>query len=199
MIFLLDDARAAARSLARSPRFLILASTCLALGLGANAVMFGVVDTLFLRPPAGVREPARVVRFYFYRTLRGPGLVITDLLSFPIFHDIEKNTSAFERVAAYYRTTISEGRGASASKLNASLVTAGYFDLVGAIRSVGGCCNRWDANPSAAPAAVISDDLWRARYGASPSVIGSMLLIASRAYSIVGVAPRLRRRGPRSH
>jgi len=190
MIFLLDDARAAARSLARSPRFLILASTCLALGLGANAVMFGVVDTLFLRPPAGVREPARVVRFYFYRTLRGPGLVITDLLSFPIFHDIEKNTSAFERVAAYYRTTISEGRGASASKLNASLVTAGYFDLVGAIPERGRLLQPLDANPSAAPAAVISDDLWRARYGASPSVIGSMLLIASRAYSIVGVAPR---------
>src|SRR5713226_5575443 len=68
----ISDTRYAIRSLLRTPAFTIAGVLCLAIGIGANATMFGVVDTLLLRPPAGVRDPSSLVRVSGYARFEGP-------------------------------------------------------------------------------------------------------------------------------
>lgn len=186
----LDDVRAAGRSLLRSPRHVLLTAGCLALGLGVNAVMFGVMDALFLRPPAGVRDPSRVVRVYFNRSPRPGTRIIEDRTSFPIFTDIRRDAGGLRQAAAYYPTTVSEGSGRDAMKLRASLVTGDYFSLLGVLPSTGRALLPADSRPGSAGVAVISDALWRRRFGAKASAMGQTLLIAEHEYRIVGVASR---------
>jgi len=191
MTSLLDDVRSVGRSLVRSPRHVVLTATCLALGLGVNALMFGVVDTLFLRPPAGVREPSEVVRVYFDRNVPVAGKIMIDRTSFPVFTDLKRGAAtSLEPVAAYYLTSVSAGRGRDALKLRAALVTADYFRLVGAIPAKGRLLQSDDSRAGSIPVAVISNAVWDGRFGSSPSVIGRRLLISEREYTIVGVAPR---------
>jgi putative ABC transport system permease protein len=190
MISAFDDVRAVARSLARSPRHFVLTAGCLALGLGANAVMFGVIDALFLRPPSGVQSPERVLRVYFNRTVRTAGKIVTDLASFPLFTDIRRDAAGLRQAAAYYPTTVSEGRGSEATKLRTALVSADYFSLLGVRPQTGRLLQPADSRSGGEAVAVISDALWHRRFGGSASAIGKVLVIANRDYTIVGVAPR---------
>ena len=70
---LLADLRYTLRSLGRSPGFVAVAVACLAIGIGANATMFGIVDTLLFRPPAHVVDAEDVRRLYLRRTFPGIG------------------------------------------------------------------------------------------------------------------------------
>ena len=64
---LVQDLRYAVRTLSRNPGLVAAAVICLALGIGANATIFGVVDTLLFRPPPHVQDPSRITRLYFRR------------------------------------------------------------------------------------------------------------------------------------
>jgi hypothetical protein len=65
---LIQDLRYAVRALKRNPGFALAVVLCFALGIGANATMFSVLNTLLFKPPALVRDPGRVVRLYFTQT-----------------------------------------------------------------------------------------------------------------------------------
>jgi putative ABC transport system permease protein len=186
---LFSDLRAAFRSMAHGSRSVWLIPLCLALGLGANATMFGVTDTLFFRAPAHVGDPGRLTRLYFMHQVTKVRVVTTDLNSYPHFADLRDSTHSFENVAAYTVTPVSEGRGASAVKLRAALVSATYFPLLQVPVATGRLFAADEMRIGGAPAAVISDALWRSRYGASKGALGQTLRIAGREYPIVGVAP----------
>ena len=83
---LLADLRYALRTFARSPALVAAAVVCLALGIGANATIFGVVDTLLFRPPPHVRTPERVVRLYFRRRLPPFGTTTSSIRAIPCTH-----------------------------------------------------------------------------------------------------------------
>src|SRR5437773_4346556 len=132
-----QELRASVRSVARSPRHLVLIAGCLALSLGANTAMFAVVDALFLRPPPLIRDPVHLVRVYFDRRVPNIGSLVTDLASFPAFTALRGDTSTFEQLAAYYPTIVSEGEGPSAERLRVNLVTSNFFQMVGARAAIG--------------------------------------------------------------
>src|SRR5688500_11816378 len=79
------DVRHSARSLLRQPGFSLTVVTTLALAIGVNATMFGIIDRLLLKAPAGIRAPEEVHRLYFTRTFSWAGLVTQDGSSFPDF------------------------------------------------------------------------------------------------------------------
>jgi len=189
-----DDLRYALRQLRRSPGFALAVAATFALGIGANATMFGVVDRLLLRPPAHVREPERLVElgarwrwendtmtqksfpYVTYRALRR-GLVGPDV----------------EEVAAttYSAGDFPVGRGERARSARGMLVSASYFPLLGARPALG----RFflpdeDVEPVGAPVAVIGHGYWQRAFGGSPAALGRGLEIGTRRYTIVGVAPR---------
>jgi hypothetical protein len=125
-----QDLRFVARSLRREPTFAAFVVLTLALGIGANAAMFGVVDRLLLRGPAHVREPKRVVRVFL--TDHRPGReYTTGMFGFVTYEVLRAGTPSFEGLAVYSRTVVTLGRGAEARELQANYVNASFFPLLG--------------------------------------------------------------------
>jgi putative ABC transport system permease protein len=116
-----QDVTYAVRQLRRSPGFALAAVTTLALGIGANATMFGVVDRLLLRPPAHVAEPARLMYLSYVRTYDGTS-GDQETFSYPLYRDL-RETRSFENLAAYARASLAMGRGAEARPVRAMRTT----------------------------------------------------------------------------
>src|SRR4051812_6885881 len=131
---LANDVRYAFRQLRRSPGFAITATITLALGIGANATMYGVIDRLLLQPPPGVVDPATVVTAAVARTFGGisePAVRDTQFaMSYPLFVDLV-GSGAFEHVAAYRRSTLALGSGMAARPARGMSTTSRYFQTLG--------------------------------------------------------------------
>jgi predicted permease len=175
------------RQLRRSPGFALAAVVTLALGIGANATMFGVVDRLLLRPPAHVVDPSRLMHFMYVRTFDGS----TDdqqVFSYPLYRDLAE-TRSFEHVAAYARAGLALGRGADARRVRAMRVSASYFAALGARPALGRLFVPGDdGDPVAPPIVVLGYGFWRGHFGGDPNVIGKSLALGDGQYTIVGVA-----------
>jgi predicted permease len=183
-----QDVRYAARGLHRSPGFAAAAVLTLALGIGANATMFGIVDRLLLRPPAHVVAPERVMTPVYLRTSDGQ-TGTQEVLSFPLFTDL-RESGAFEQVAAYSPLSLATGRGADAQLLRAMRVSASFFATLGT-RPVAGRFFRpdEDGDPIAPNVAVISHAFWQRALQGSAAAMGRSLELSGVPYEIVGVAP----------
>jgi predicted permease len=184
----MQDLRYAVRGLLRTPGFSLAVVATLALGIGANATMFGVLDRLLLKPPAQVREPGRVVRVYFTRDF-GQGHTFTGAsTSFPSFETL-KGAAGFEATAAWFDAQVSLGRGDDAKPVKVRAVTATYFSLLGAQPSQGRWFGADEDRLGAAPVAVVSRRYWLRDMAGDPAVLHRTLTIGRFAYSVVGVAP----------
>jgi predicted permease len=185
----LHDIRYALRTLRQAPGFTAVVVLTLALGIGANAVMFGIVDALLVRPPAGVREPDRIVRVYWANTFRVLGPVTQPSGSYPVFAAIRDGARTLAGAAAEWPRDISVGRGTAARKLHIALVSREYFPLLGVAPGAGRFFSAEEDRPGAVPVAVISDGLWRADFQGDAAVLGRTLRVGSMTYAIIGVAP----------
>src|SRR3712207_4170023 len=183
-----QDLTYAVRQLRRSPGFALAAVTTLALGIGANATMFGVIDRLLLRPPAHVADPARVLYLSYLRTMDDGSTYDQESLSYALYRDI-RDTPAFEHVAAYAATTLALGRGRDARSVRAVRATANYFATLGARPYLGRLFVAEDDGEPIAPAVVVlGHGFWRRHFGGDPGVLGRSLPLAGARYTVVGVA-----------
>jgi putative ABC transport system permease protein len=183
-----QDAAFALRAFKRQPGFALGAVLVLALGIGANATMFGVIDRLLLRPPAQVADPARVMMIRYLRTYDGK-VSEQDALSFPMYLDLRNTAGAFGGVAAYSDAELAVGRGLGARRVSGQRVSAGYFQTLGVHPRLG---RFFGADEDVAPSpnvAVISHSYWQNELGGQNSVIGQTLPIGDTKFTIVGVAP----------
>ena len=177
------------RQLRRSPGFALAAVITLALGIGANATMFGVIDRLLLRPPAHVADPARLMSFTYVRTAKDGSTYDQDVLSYPLYRDLLE-TRSFERVAAYGSTSLALGRGADARRIRARRVSANFFATLGARPAIGRFfVPEDDGNPIAPPVAVLGYGFWQSHFGGDRGVLGRTLPLGDGKYTVVGVAP----------
>jgi putative ABC transport system permease protein len=187
------DLRLAARGLARSPGLVAAIVLTLALGLGANATMFDIVDRLLLRPPAHVVAPERTGRIWTAVPNRfgGPSPFYSQHNGYAVFDAIRQRQHAFSHVAAVTSNEHTLGRGEAARPARVSEVTGDFFALLGVRPLLGRLLapddDREDANGAAV---VISWDMWQHDYGAASSVLGQTLVIDQRPFTIVGVTPR---------
>ncbi len=195
MATFLQDLRYAARGLRRSPGFTLVAVLTLALGIGANAAMFGLVDALLFRPPTGVVDPDRVVRVQMQLPPppNEPAGELSSAISYPDFVNLRDNTKGFAGAAAFAPTNVSVGEGADARNHSALLVSGDYFRLLGVRAARGRLILPEDDREGAAnPVVVLSYDFWRRAFpgdSASES-LGKPITIANRSFTIVGVAPK---------
>jgi len=185
-----QDAAYAVRGLGRNTAFAASIVAVLALGIGANATMFGVIDRLLLSPPAHVTDPEHVVTPDFMRVYRGM-TNHQEVLSYPQYLDLSQATGAFAGVAAYAETPLASGRGAGARSLRGMKVSASYFATLGVRPQIG----RFflpdeDGAPVAPNVAVISYSFWQRSFNGSAAAVGSTLSIGNVGYVVVGVAPR---------
>jgi predicted permease len=186
----IDDLRYAARSLARRPALLAVTTMTLSIGIAANAIMFGVVDQLLLRPPAHVTAPDRVKRIY-YRDMEAANESVGSVTTYTVLPALRSGAPAFSELAAYgFRSEYSLGRGAGARNVSVQLVSGNFFRLLG-MRPVAGRTFTADDDrvPDGQPVAIVSYGLWQ-ELGGGASVVGRPLLLQGKTFTIVGVAPR---------
>ena len=188
----LQDLRYGVRMLARSPGFTLVAVLTLALGIGANAAMFGVVDALLFRPPSGVSAPSGLVRVQMELPLRpGEQAELSGVLSYPDYTTLRDRAGGFARVSAYARTTVTIGRAEEERPNQALLVTGDYFRLLGTRPALGRLiAPDDDREGSPNPVAVLSWSYWNRALAGDASVVGQPIVVNGRSYTVVGVAPQ---------
>jgi hypothetical protein len=185
-----QDVRYALRGLRREPAFAAFAVLTLALGIGANAAVFGVVDRLLLRGPDHVADAGRLVRVTT-TVQRSSGGEATFSSSGYVMYDNLRNATSFEGVAAYSPGSFSLGRGRDARTVRGAAATAGFFHLLG-VRPVRGRFFDETEDNTASPSkvAVLGEVLWRTQFGGDESILGQTITLDRNVFVVVGVAPR---------
>jgi predicted permease len=188
------DLRYAACGIRRHPGFTVVVVATLSLGIGANAITFGMVDRLLLRPPPGVVEPDRVTRIYFRERagawLPGRDYTVSAVTSYPILAALRESVSSLEEVAGFYCAPFTVGRAADAEEPDVCLVTGNLFRLLGAQPALGRFFTAdEDRPPVGSPVAVLGHGYWQRRFGGADDVVGRQLLIENQLFTVIGVAP----------
>jgi len=186
----LQDLRYALRTFARSPALVAAAVVCLALGIGANATIFGVVDTLLFRPPPQVQDPERIVRLYFRRRLPPFGTNTSSITGYPLYTLIRESARSFDALAAYtYSQKASLGRGVDARRVRVVLASASYFPLLGVRPALGRFYLADEDRPDGPAVVVLGYGFWRASFQNDSGILGRQLQLGRSSYTVVGVAP----------
>jgi putative ABC transport system permease protein len=181
----LQDLRFAWRGLRRSPGFTAIAIATLALGIGANSAFFTVVNAVVMRP-LPYAQPERLVRL----TSDFIGLGGTDVgLSQPEFVDYSERSGLFERIAGVWAINANLTEVDEPERVEVLIASPSYFDVLGTRAQLGRLFQREDEGPGITEVVVISDALWRRRFGASSDAIGRKLKIDNDWYAVVGVLP----------
>ena len=169
------------RRLRARPMLAAVATAVLAIGIGANAVIFALVDALLLRPLPGP-EPHRLVAVSTSDFSSGrPGAS-----SYPDFLDIRESTrDVFEQLTASSLVPVGARIGGETRVLSAGIVEPNYFATMG-LRPVLG---RGFVAAEPRPVAVIGNRTWLSEFGGDPSVLGRAMVINGAPFTIVGVAP----------
>lgn len=184
-----QDLAHAIRAVLRARGFTLTAALTLALGIGAVTALTSVLDALLLRQPAGVVAPERVVRTYFHFTSPQFGDYRNSVVSYPDFTDL-RQARGLTAVAAQYFGGASLGRGAEATEVSLSGATGDFFALFGTRPLLGRLLGPDDDGADAGvQAAVLSERLWRTRFGSDSTIVGRNLAVDDQTFTVVGVAP----------
>jgi putative ABC transport system permease protein len=185
---LLMDARYALRGLARSPGFSITVIVTLALGIGANAAMFGIIDRLMFRPFPYLRDPGTVHQVYYQTTFNGQrGTRSTTPYTRHV--DMRRATRSFSEYASVSEWRFAIGRGADTRIRKVAGVSASLFNFFDAAPVLGRFFGpAEDTVPVGSFVAVLSHDFWRGEFGAR-DVLGELLRVGKVDYTVIGVAP----------
>lgn len=179
---ILDDIQYAYRRLLKQPGFTLAAVLTLALGTGVNIALFTILNALLLRPTPGVHAPDRLVAIYT-SDFSGPPYGSS---SFPDYEAVAQ-ADVFVGVAAFTHQVAGLGDTGDSQAIAVELVTPNFFDVLG-VRVRGRSVMAEDVR-STEPVAVISDALWRTRFGGDDNAIGNVLRINGQAVTIAGIAP----------
>lgn len=183
--WLLRDLRYGVRQLLRSPGFALAAGLTLALGVGANTIIFSIVNGLLLRP-LPVDRPQDVVALY--ATDRRSGR--TRSLSYPEYLDYRDRSGIFAGLVAQQGLPLSLSGRERAEMVWSELVTENYFSALGLRPALGRTFGPADASgPGSDPLVVLSHRLWLDRFGGDAGVIGSVVRLNGHPFTVVGVAP----------
>jgi putative ABC transport system permease protein len=182
---LVADLRYSLRLLRKSPGFTAIAVATLALGIGANTAIFSAVDAVLIRP-LPYADPDRVVLVWeeniaanFPRNTPAPAN----------YADWAHMSRSFSGLAATRGGSASLTGDGGPEQIRGRRVTANFFDVLGVRPAIGRSFTE-EENRTAAPVVVISDGLWKRRYGSDRSIVGRTILMNDNRYEIIGVMPR---------
>ncbi len=188
------DLRQTMRDLRRAPGLTLAIVATLALGVGVNAAMFTVLDRVLFRQPDGVRDAGDVHRLYKVGREGSRGVTYSDWFSAPELDGLREATSGAARIAGVYAYDVQLiGVDDDTTRVGLTRVTSDYFDLLGVVPQRG----RFFAPDEMRYGdpryvAVLSDGLWRRRFGADSAILGRRIRASefrdTTSYTIIGVA-----------
>ncbi|MEO8505350.1 MAG: ABC transporter permease [Acidobacteriota bacterium] len=183
MLAFLRELPTALRGLRRRPGFSAAVVLTLALGIGTNTGIFTLVHAVLLRP-LPFTEPDRLLTI----ASREPG---SDRQPFSILDldDLRRGTDDFEALAAWAGWSANLTAVDEPTRIQAQWATAGFFRLLGARAALGRTPLPEEEQPGAPRVVLLSDSLWRGRFGADPSILGRVLTLNGQPFSVVGVLP----------
>ena len=179
---LLRDLRFALRMLRKSPGFTVVAIVTLAMAIGANALVFGVLNALILRP-LNVPDPQSL-----YAIERASDK--TGWVSYPDYLDLRDRNRSFDGLAAYNIAPVGLDTGGSPSRAWIYQVSGNYFDVLNIQPYLGRFIHPSDEHgPDSAPYIVLSYAYWHTRFQDDRGVVGRVVQVNKNPFTIVGVAP----------
>jgi putative ABC transport system permease protein len=173
----------AVRMLFQRPAFAVLAVATLAIGIGANAAIFSVVNGVLLRP-LPYPEPDRIVRLWEH-TARGRDINV----AFPNLLDWRERLNTFSSLAGYQGSTTTVLGGAEPTFADAYWVTNGFFDVFAVRPALGRTFTPDERTPGGPPAAVVSDRFWRRQLGSNTHLSELHIQLNNIDARVVGVMP----------
>jgi len=181
----MNDLRGALRNLSHNPGFTLIAGFLLAVGIGANAVIFGALDAILLRPlPA--RHPEQLVRV----VLDIPRVGHRSPFSYGFYQDVLQHATTISVAFGEEQLQADMERPTPAEEISVHPVTAEYFDALNGSALIGRTLTAADARESAGDlAAVLSYGFWQRRFQGDRAVVGRTIQLHGHAYTIVGVMP----------
>jgi predicted permease len=192
-----QDLRYGARMLMKNPGFTLIAVITLSLGIGANAAIFSVVNTVLLQP-LPIRDGARIVEL----RLQSQQNALADF-SYSDFTEMRaRSGDSIDLFANYGPISVTLGAAPALTENNTGAtddderervgvrpVSGNYFAVLGAAMTMGRMLNAADdQTPGAHPVVVLSHGFWQRRFGSDPEIIGKTLILKSQSFTVVGVA-----------
>jgi len=188
MSHILTDARRAIRSWRKSPAFTAVAIVSIALGIGATAAMFTLVDQVLLRV-LPVRDAHELVQVTFTGLRYGNNWGDGTETSYPMYTEIRDNNDVFAGVFARFGAPFHVGTSARTERVAGEIVSGTYFPVLGVGAAIGRTLTPDDDRVQGGhPVAVLSHAYWTSRFVADPAILNSTITINGHAYTIVGVA-----------
>lgn len=194
---LLQDVRYALRRLRKTPVFTLATVLTLALGIGATSAIFTLVDQILLKS-LPVANPSQL-----YRLGKEPHCCVWggygqdkefSIVSYNLYKHFRDHTKGFEEMAAFQASTTNLGvrrahRANAAESYLGEFVSGNYFSMFGLHAYLGRTFTNADDQPNAPSVAIISYRAWQQKYGADPSVAGSVFSINGKPFTVVGITP----------
>ena len=182
---LLQDVRYALRGLRRTPGFTLVAMLTLALGIGVNSAIFGIVNAILFRP-LPVERPAELVDIYGHAATSSAH----ETSSWPNYLDYRQQTTTLSGLIAYSNFFAHASIQGSAELVVGELVTDNYFATLGVRPAMGRAFTPDEyVAPGTSPVAILSHGMWQTRFGGDPGIIGREFRMNGRVYAVIGVAP----------
>jgi predicted permease len=178
----------AMRRLRRAPLFTVTSILTLAIGIGAGALMMSLVSSILIKPLPYARPDQLEMVWGYYPDAN---------LGFPeqpthgaVFRIIRDTTQAYESIAAFRGASLNLGETDNPERLDGVEATGDFFHTLGVSPEIGRFFQRANETPGADRVVVLSDAIWRRRFGADPQIVGRVLTLNAEPYSVIGVAPR---------
>ena len=178
-----QDLRYGARMLERSPGFAVVALLTLALGIGINTALFSVVNGVLLSP-LPYPHPEQLVSVFESKPHFEKGS-----FSYLNFLDFQQQNRTLAAIAAYRKTGFTLTGSGQAEQLQAQMVSAGLFSVLGIRPVAGRLFTPEEDRLGTAPAVILSTELWKRKFGGAPEVIGKSITLDGSSYVVVGVVP----------
>lgn len=183
---LIQDARVALRGLRRTPGFTAVALLTLALGIGANSALFSVLRSVLLRP---LPYPNSEELVQVWSDHRARGREQPEWLTPPDFVDWRDGNRTFGAMAAYQGWAPDLTGSGEPEALGGVAVSGNYFTVLGVGPALGRLLTMADDDAGSERVVVLSDAVWRRRFGADPNVLGRQLNLNGEPWTVVGVLP----------
>ena len=179
------DLRFAARMLRKSPGFTAVAVLTLALGIGANTAIFSVVNAVLLRP-LPYANPGQLVLVPEAKPEAG---ISGRGLSYPTFTELRNHNRVFQAIAGFGGHALVLTGNGEPSEVSTVVVTSDFFSVLAAYPLLGRVFTPEEDKRGAAPVVILSENLWRSRFGADPGIVGRSINLDMRPYTVIGVMP----------
>lgn len=180
-----QDLRYAARTLRFNPGFTFVATTCLALAIGVNTMIFSVVDGVLVQP-LPFADPDRLVEL---NESHPPSGVRRAALSYANLRDWRERSRSFTSIPAVLIRSMAVADRGEPERYDGAAISWNLFSTLGVAPALGRDFVAADDRLGAGPVALLSDEIWRVRYKADRNIIGHSMLINGRPHTVVGVMP----------